>query len=476
MLGSMAVMGTAFMSCSKDIAYDSEGLAKEATQKLVAEYDANFVKKYGPVDPNQTWDFTTKTPIRTLPSMSATTRGGEDPVEITVSSPEEGWMTIDQSVITWMHDKMPKGQNNSGVGSPFYSVASKSSFTIVPFYQGVASYFWELWVNIGGKDIKIWEKYKDLEYKGADKDWHSLDGQGVPPDASEIKAPTYTFTATKGANMYFFLKVWTGANAAAADNAHEQDPDGNGTNVKRLTSLESGIMRALENVPGVEKPSDDKFVYIIGCEDASDKDYEDLAFLFIGPRAQRVDEVEDRVTTRYMMEDLGDTNDFDFNDVVVDVSDVTKKQIIWKENIVTGEMEQDGESPTQTYQEAIVRAAGGIYDFTLTIGDTEWSKSQKLDVPTMWNTGWKNTSIDYSKVLDKFVVTGWDKNTNNVSLEVHFPESNQSAGQVMTIEFPRKGDPAPKMIAVEASKNWMNEKVCVPGPNDPNPWWYWTKE
>ena len=98
-LGSMAVMGAAFMSCSKDIAYDSEGLAKEATQKLVAEYDANFVKKYGPVDPNQTWDFTTKTPIRTLPSMSATTRGGEDPVEITVSSPEEGWMTIDQSVI-----------------------------------------------------------------------------------------------------------------------------------------------------------------------------------------------------------------------------------------------------------------------------------------------------------------------------------------------------------------------------------------
>ena len=49
-LGSMAVMGIAFMSCSKDIAYDSEGLAKEALQQLNAEYDANFVKKYGAIN------------------------------------------------------------------------------------------------------------------------------------------------------------------------------------------------------------------------------------------------------------------------------------------------------------------------------------------------------------------------------------------------------------------------------------------
>ena len=450
-------MGTAFMSCAKENLFDSEA----ATQKVVAEYEANFVKKYGPVDPNQTWDFASKTPVRTLPSMSAITRGEGDP-EITVTAGTPGTMTIDDDVIAWMHDNMKAGSNNSGIGSPFYSVASKSSFTIVPFYQGVASYFWELWMNIGGKEFKIWQKYEALQYKGADGDWHSLDGQGVPADATEIQAPTYTFTATKGAKMYFFLKVWKGG-----DDKHTSD--GTGYDVT-LSSLQNN-MRALEEVPGIEKPSDDQFVYIIGCEDASDKDFEDLAFLFIGPRAQRVEEVEDRVTTRYMMEDLGDTHDFDFNDVVVDVSDVSKKKIIWKENIVTGEMEQQGEPETENYQEAIVRAAGGIYNFTLTIGNTEWSKSDALDVPTMWNTGLQG-SIDYSKELAKFKVTGWNKNDNNVSLTVDVPDGPQSTNQVMTIKFPRKGDPAPKMIAVDAKKNWMNEKVCVPGPGDPDAWWY----
>ena len=83
-LGSMAVMGTAFTSCSKDIAYDSEGLAKEALQQLNAEYDANFVKKYGAIDPNQSWDFATMTPVYSLPSTA--TRAGETPSTVELVS------------------------------------------------------------------------------------------------------------------------------------------------------------------------------------------------------------------------------------------------------------------------------------------------------------------------------------------------------------------------------------------------------
>ncbi len=448
-LGSMAVMGAAFMSCSKDVAFDSEGLAKVAAEKASSEFEVNFVKKYGAIDPNQTWDFATMTPIRTLPSMSAVTRGDEDPV-ITVTSEPAGSMTIDADVIKWMHQNMPAGSNNASIGSPFYSVASKTSFTIVPFYQGVASYFWELWMNVGGKEFKIWQKYDGLQYKDADG-WHSLNANGVPSDATEVQAPTYTFTATKGAKMFFFLKVWKKGDAAHTS-------DGSGSIV--LSSLDQN-MRALENVPGIEKPSDDKFVYIIGCEDASDKDFEDLAFLFIGPRAQRVDELEEKVTKRYMMEDLGDTDDFDFNDVVVDVTDVSKKKIIWKENVVTGEMEEDGEPEIETYQEAIVRAAGGIYNFTLKIGDKEWTKNENLDASSMLNTGWQGTTIDYSKELDKFDVTGWDPSKNNISLTVYMPEGNKSATGAYTITFPKEGT-APKMIAVDPTWNWMNERQGIP--------------
>jgi hypothetical protein len=44
-------MGAAFVSCSKDL------LSYEEVQKQ--SYASNFVKKYGNINPNQTWDFTT---------------------------------------------------------------------------------------------------------------------------------------------------------------------------------------------------------------------------------------------------------------------------------------------------------------------------------------------------------------------------------------------------------------------------------
>ena len=463
--GSMAVMGAAFTSCSKDVAFDSEGLAKEAAQKLNAEYDANFVKKYGAIDPNQTWDFATMTPIVTLPSTGTVTRAEGD--EVAITSKGQSSMTIDQSVIAWMHNKMPKGQNNTSIGSPFCAEATstKNTFTIVPFYQGCASYTWELWVNIGGKDKKIWTK-NDLTYIDANGE-HNLTNDGVPGGATQIKAPTFTYEVTPGAKMYFYLKVWTEKSAATSY------PDG--TSVTYKSSL-NNYMRALEGLTrptgdendGYVIPEDD-FVTLVGCEDGGgDNDFEDLAFMFIGPRITTVEVVEESAAKRYMMEDLGDTNDFDFNDVVVDVSSVCQKRITWREND-NHVMEKVGEEEIfgTRHQEAIVRAAGGIYDFTLTIGTTTpWRKSEHLNASSMLNTGWDNTTIDYNKKLATIDVTGWIPDDNNISLTVYLPESVQSANKVYTITFPKKGT-APKMIAVETTQNWMTEKNGVPSS-----WWY----
>lgn len=467
-LGSMAVMGAAFTSCSKDIAYDSEGLAKEATQKLNAEYDANFVKKYGAIDPNQTWDFATMTPVYSLPSTS--TRAGETRGSVELQS--TGTLEIDGgegSVFDWLRTTLPAGVNHSQVGSPFKAVMSRNTFIVAPFYQGCASYFWELWVNVDGNEYKIWEKYKDLKYQlagDAEDKWRTLDTNGIPAGVVKVQAPTYTFTATEGSRLFFFMKVWTGG-----ETAHTNDPEGKHAN-KILTSLESGNMRALQGEHDLPMPAgvpDNYFAYLIGCEDgAPDGDFEDLGFLFFGPPIEEVEEVEVRETKRYMMEDLGATDDFDFNDVVVDVSNVWVKKITRTENASTGEVAYNEEVKEGSQrQEAIVRAAGGIYDFTLTIGTTTpWKKSDKLAVSTMWNTGWDNSTIDYNAELAKFDVTGWDKDANNIELTVSLPEGPQSAGNVNTITFPKAGT-APKMIAVEATQNWMTERNSVPSS-----WWY----
>ena len=235
-------------------------------------------------------------------------------------------MSIGNAVVTWMHANMEAGKNNSTKGSPFISVTDQRKFTIVPFYQGCASYFWELWMNVGGKDVKIWTKNQALRYKesSSSSEWKSPTNSGIPLSAAEIEAPTYTFEATPNQNIYFFLKVWTGG-----DDAYTRgDPS------SRISSLDN-MMLALGGVEGLTNIPEDSEVTVIGCEDkskGSDRDFEDLVFIMYGPKVTHVDKVEVRETKRYMMEDLGTTDDFDFNDVVVDVANVYMKKITFVKN------------------------------------------------------------------------------------------------------------------------------------------------
>ncbi len=477
MIGGIAVLGAAFTSCSKgEDLFDSGAIV--AMQK--SEYATNFEKKYGPIDPNQTWDFATMEPISYLPSAdNAGTRGEGASTSGSVTLKSTGEMTIGNNVVTWMHENMEAGKNNSQKGSPFISITDQQKFTIVPFYQGCASYFWELWMNVGGKDVKIWTKNDQLTYTTDDdtvdddnKQWHKpTNKDGIPLSAHQIKAPTYTFEATPNQTMYFFLKVWTGGDAAFA----------RGDAPSRISSLDR-MMLALQNVEGVPSVPENNKVTIIGCEDnsknASDKDFEDLVFIMYGPEVTHFDEKEVRETKRYMMEDLGTTDDFDFNDVVVDLSIVYKMKITYGKNengadVVVSEVE----IPGSRHQEAIVRAAGGTMNFTIEIGTntiTRWSKTPTYNATDMLNTGWGGKPIYHSgdqSVLAKFTIkdNDWNPATNNVKVIV---EGNGQSGDVMTITFPKKGE-APMMIAVPETKDWMPERTSVPGPEDPNPWWYY---
>ena len=97
----MAMVGLTFTSCSKDeFLYDSE-----AQQKILeAEYEANFIKRYGAIDPNQTWDFAPMEPTISLPSSGAATRantrGETDSNDFTT-----GEMVIDKEVMDFLGEK-----------------------------------------------------------------------------------------------------------------------------------------------------------------------------------------------------------------------------------------------------------------------------------------------------------------------------------------------------------------------------------
>ena len=463
LFGSMAVLGAAFTSCTKDVdLFDNDA----NMAKLKSQYEENFVKKYGPIDPNQTWDFASMDPVTSLPSIGG---AGTRTEGITVTQSAPSTMKVEKDVISWMKTNMKAGDNNTKKGSPFFMVTQKNSFTIVPFYQGQASYFWELWVNIGGEEFKIWTKNQDLKYKAADGSWKTPDNNGIPADALEIEAPTYTFTATENVNMYFFLRVWTGG-----ESAWKKDKEGK--NAKKLTSLDQRMI----SLKGIDKPQnvpEGNDVTIIGCEDnpnanAGDKDFEDLVFMMYGkpaPPVNHVDEVEVRETKRYMIEDLGSTDDFDFNDIVVDVSIVYKNQIKYKfDEYGAMVFESETEIPGTRHQDAIIRAAGGTLDFTLEIGSTKWSKSSKFTTTDMLNTGVDGTPIYYTgsqSVLAQFDIANndWNPATNNITITVEGKGKNDG---VKTIKFPKEGE-APMIIAVEPTATWMKERVGVP-----RDWWY----
>ena len=110
-MGSMAVMGIAFTSCSKDLTVDAEAAAQAAVNQVRSEYENNFVKKYGEIDPEMTWDYTTMNPISSLGSSSSAattraTRAGNP----TMSKGSD--IIIESNVLSWVTTNLKAGSNN----------------------------------------------------------------------------------------------------------------------------------------------------------------------------------------------------------------------------------------------------------------------------------------------------------------------------------------------------------------------------
>ena len=152
-----------------------------------------------------------------------------------------------------------------------------------------------------------------------------------------------------------------------------------------------------------------------------------------------------------MIEDLGTTDDTDFNDIVVDFKD-----------------DQQG------HQTAIIRAMGGTLDFTLKVAGTAvWTKSVNgptltpaINVIDMVNTGLDD--ILYSKELDNISISGWDPSTNNISITVKYSVDDSKTGTTIYYEydipFPEVGQ-VPMMFATNINVPWMVEREDFPK------WW-----
>lgn len=474
----MVVAAAALTACSSNTDLYDTNVINEGKQVSVKEsYVENFAKKYPNVDLNQSWDFSTKQSDYRMGSNNKVRTRANDGV-ITAGN----WYEVDNNTLAWMHEQLVEGQDNRSLGNPFYMTVPGNNFTIIPIYQGQAGAMWNLHVVVDGVDYLVWEKSNseiqkgDIQIKDGDSDeWHNLHGGGQSwetwnslynTDGSDkwladgnqnlvtaVRSTPYTFhDFPVGAEMYFYLDVTVSGSGEWDGKYHEIN------NVGAHESSLKGQMLALQNVPRPANIAEDNEVMIIGCEDAdlkdSDWDCNDVVFLVYGktvPKPIKIeegDEIEEVKTVRYMIEDLGSTDDFDFNDIVVDVTEIRTISPTYTNGVVT-KWNEKGKR-----QEAVIRHLGGTLPFVLKIGNKEYA------------AGGQDT-FQTSPDLKLDDVTGWTglNGAHNVSIEV---EQKNSEG-VFKVQFPKAGE-APMIIAVDPSQGWMTERQSVPAD------WFYTND
>ena len=463
----MVIAASSMVACTKNAdLFDSSAIEQNAK----ATYAENFTKKYPNVDLNQSWDFSTKQSDYRLGSGNkARTRAGEGGIT------KGSWYEVDNNTLSWMHKQLVEGQDNRKLGNPFYMTVPGNDFTIIPIYQGQAGAMWNLHVVVDGVDYLVWEKSNseiqkgDIQIKDGDSnEWHNLHGGGQSwetwnslyntdgsdkrlADGSQnlvtaVRSIPYTFhDFPVGAEMYFYLDVTVSGSAEWNGKYHEMN------NVGAHESSLKGQMLALQNVPRPANIAEDNEVMIIGCEDAdlkdSDWDCNDVVFLVYGktvPKPIKIeegDEIEEVKTVRYMIEDLGATDDFDFNDIVVDVTEIRTISPTYTNGVVT-KWNEKGKR-----QEAVIRHLGGRLPFILKIGNKEFA------------AGGQDT-FQTSPDLKLDDVTGWTGLTgnHNISIQVQQKDNN---GVYNNVKFPKAGE-APMIIAVDPSQGWMTERQSVP--------------
>lgn len=390
---SMLVASVAFVSCSKTDVFEEN--KKYAAEQEKSEYRTNFVKMYGEVSPNQSWDFCVTPNYETSTRAAGSlTWGYLDPINEWLTR----WASNDKAkVIAAINGAEVKEFN------PYVAV------DLYPAYSYVASDnnktdFYRLAVCYNNNTENIFRQGIGYFFEVLNKGWNTLGRFGRTINSKSL---------TGASNVYWALyptdiNVW----------GNESVIGGTIADYKIDTYKEFTVNGRTY------------WAFRVGPNGS----YSDLICMVKNIDPNRP------IEKRYMIEDLGSKKDFDFNDIVVDVYQAI-----------------DGS------QKAIIRAMGGTIDFTLKIGNTEWTKSVDgvkagYQVETMYNT--ENPQWDDN--LAEFPVSGWDPSTNNITVSVN---SVANEGVIISFPFSRTGE-VPMIIAVDTHVDWQLEKVSLP-----QNWW-----
>lgn len=430
---------TMLTACTKSDVFDASQYENDQRDA----YASNFIKRYGAINPNQTWDFTKGPQLGTRSvsdEISVEIIDGLDfGIEESVENNQYVYkFTKNQAIYDDVPMKLPDKVRHNGKTAML--VAPSNDFYIYPIScQGQWTH--DLYVKVGDANPvqlyhKFWTDYTKPYVNGMATP--SSIKNGVLTADYRSNMPGVHITAPVGTPVEVYL-----------------DKINNGAATSASTATGCAIIIDTDVKPEGVPLKDNSVVQYIGMEDRYDYDfdYNDMVMVMVGnpdtPPTIKIEndnyDVTTNITKRYMIEDLGATDDFDFNDIVVDVTEnTTVKHRVTYELNAAGErvkLVKDIVYATDKKQKATIRHLGGILPFTLKVGNTAFDEMEgQLD---------KDVKIEKN-------ISGWNPETNNISISV-----KQKNGAFFEIKFPKAGD-VPMIIAVEPTQEWMPERRCVP--------------
>lgn len=468
------------------------GVSQE--QVFRSSYERNFIEKNGSVSSDQDWDFSGITRAATGWTSIATDSAYNYKNELVGV-----YYDVQDDLVNWMQTQLREGKKPAFEVKAFTMVAQPNEiFEIVPIYLGKSWMNWELniVVEIGDQLVTktIWSKQNHgIQTKSNGSDWQDFSvgtngGNGSTHDSNVAAMRALPFVVDFSDSIFVGMQ-----------------PDAPVYFTLKLTTSHAGMGKAGDVVSSIATPPN--FVVfdcpidltgiqettgyetmLIGCDEESrqhDWDYNDAVFLVAGYVPQVIRQRDWSYTytkKRYLVEDLS-AYDYDFNDVVVDVTE-TVGQVYEFVTDTDGEVTieaLEGDEYKSLKQEATIRYLCGTMPIQVQVGNFVFGQITDPTNLTEALRQAKNAGDKYGDgtVFDpetsgdpgaelSYTVTipdnSWKPEENNVSVYVwqlaDITQSKTSDG-VWTSIFPERGS-VPYIIAVPQSTAWTAEGVRFP--------------
>lgn len=326
--------------------------------------------------------------------------------------------------------------------------------------------------------------------KVANGEWHNIkDNEETTLGATKIRSNPLTVNTGEGSLVYFSLDITTGKGNYVNNGTKQRSLD------NKMVVLPLDESQIPQNIK-TKYPNSE--VCLIGCEESgnlsgSDKDFNDLVFFVVGlPKVPTILDVQAgssftrTIQKRYMIEDFGDASDWDFNDIVIDIAQITKKKIATDLSKLTTE------SISTT---GILRYLCGIAPVRIKVGGVEVveykyreGRTQKTDYWITDPTNKEQTAKQLNN-QDNPSRSKYDKNNGfepgwsptfgfNLNSSVSNPKWTPSGNQIeIYVEknevvykstFPDQGE-VPYIIATDVDVEWQAEGDAI--NRNPPSWW-----